>query len=446
MRVAGSRGRRMGRRWRRLARVSSLRRRPRDLVRSARSQLRWFRQGSILAVALTGLLLLLVPDSPEVSADPGPAAQQEESTGRETAGADQGEPGGPGAARTAGAPAQVAAPAGASPLEEAPLGADDVGRAARDEAAGTVRRLWRGFLGVLPKMLVALAALLVAWAAARALRSVIGFVLGQWERAQAVGALVGIGVWIFAIGVALSVLAGDIRALVGSIGLLGLALSWALQAPIESFTGWLLNSFRGYYRRGDRILVGEVFGDVYRIDLLTTTVWEIGAPFRPGYVHAEQPTGRLQTFPNSEILTGTVTNLTREFPYVWDELALAVGNESNLRTALDVVGRSARDVLGERMRGPAESYRQLLEQAGLEAPVAEEPQIFILPAEFWTDIVVRYLVGARERRVWKSELYLRVSEALRDPALASAIFPAYPRRQVQFLGPDGAPSELPPRA
>jgi small-conductance mechanosensitive channel len=79
----------------------------------------------------------------------------------------------------------------------------------------------------------------------------------------------------------LSVLAGDVRAVVGSVGLLGLAASWALQTPIESFTGWLLNSFRGYYRVGDRIAVGDVFGDVYRIDVLTTTVWEAGGPASP---------------------------------------------------------------------------------------------------------------------------------------------------------------------
>jgi len=64
---------------------------------------------------------------------------------------------------------------------------------------------------------------------------------------------------------------------------------------------------------GDRVLVGEVFGDVVKMDFLTTTVWEIGTPQRPGFVNAEQPTGRVVTFPNSEVLTGTIVNLTREF-------------------------------------------------------------------------------------------------------------------------------------
>ncbi len=53
---------------------------------------------------------------------------------------------------------------------------------------------------------------------------------------------------------------------------------------------------------------------MYKIDFLTTTVWEIGAPYRDGFVRAEQPTGRMVTFPNNEVLAGTVVNLTGDFP------------------------------------------------------------------------------------------------------------------------------------
>ena len=70
-------------------------------------------------------------------------------------------------------------------------------------------------------------------------------------------ALMRIGLFLLAIAAGLSVIAGDATALLGSIGLIGLALSWALQTPIESFTGWVLNAFRDYYRPGDRIEVGS---------------------------------------------------------------------------------------------------------------------------------------------------------------------------------------------
>jgi small-conductance mechanosensitive channel len=62
-----------------------------------------------------------------------------------------------------------------------------------------------------------------------------------------------------------------------------------------------------------------------RIDFLTTTVWEYGGLEHPPVaIKAEQPTGRLITFPDNAVLTGTVINYTRDFPFVWDELAVAI--------------------------------------------------------------------------------------------------------------------------
>ncbi|HLE01775.1 MAG TPA: hypothetical protein VJB59_16050 [Bdellovibrionota bacterium] len=128
------------------------------------------------------------------------------------------------------------------------------------EATGTLRDLLLSFYSLLPKIGIAIAIMLLAVILARALRLILARTLGTWGKAAAIGALGQILIFLLAAGASLSVIAGDARALVGSVGLAGLALSWALQAPIESFTGWLLNSFRSYYRIGDRIEVGEVSG------------------------------------------------------------------------------------------------------------------------------------------------------------------------------------------
>ncbi len=310
---------------------------------------------------------------------------------------------------------------------------------AAGEAIGSLQSLWSSFLYNLPKMLIALGTLLLAWLLIKILKVVLQRVLGRWHSSNAIISLTSIAVWLLAIGVAISVVAGDIRALVGSLGLIGLALSWSLQTPIESFTGWLLNSFQGYYRVGDRIRVGDVFGDVYRIDFLTTTVWEIGAPYQPGFVYAEQPTGRLVTFPNNEILTGTVINLTRDFAYVWDELAVAVANESDIALAMQVLGNVAEALLGNYMVTPARQYSKLLKRAGLGDNIADKPQVFISLEDSWTNVTIRYLVGARERRKWKSELTLRITQELNKPVYLHKIIPVYPRQQVQFIDPDGVP-------
>ena len=317
----------------------------------------------------------------------------------------------------------------------------DVGRAAKDEAVGTLRNLWNGFYANLPKILVAIVALLLAWGLVKLVQALLRRTISGWKNSGAIITLTTISLWLLAIGLAISVVAGDIRALLGSLGLVGLALSWSLQTPIESFTGWLLNSFQGYYRVGDRISVGDVFGDVYKIDFLTTTVWEIGAPYRDGFVQAEQPTGRVVTFPNNEVLTGTVVNLTGDFPYVWDELAIAVANESNLSVSMQVIERVATDLLGDYMKGPVEEYERILQQADLEYAIPSKPEIYVSLNESWTDVIVRYLVGARERRTWKSQLSLKIMEELNRLEHKGTIKSVYPRQQVQFVDANGDPDE-----
>jgi small-conductance mechanosensitive channel len=375
----------------------------------ARGSLRTFRQATILAVALTAFLLMLF--APEEQAEVQAALMMPQVENQEV-----------------------------PPAGEPDTSPENLARETRETAIDTMRGLYFGFIGSLPRILVALLVFLLAWGIVRVARPVLRRTLGGWERGTALVALFGICVWAAAIGVAMSVLAGDIRALLGSLGLVGLALSWALQTPIESFTGWLMNSFQGYYRVGDRVAVGEVFGDVYRIDFLTTTVWEIGSPERPGFVQAEQPTGRLITFPNSEVLAGSIVNLTRDFPYVWDEISIAVANESDISYAGQIFRGIAHEVLADQMKEPAIEYERILSRQNLPtAAVTPRPEVFFSMTDSWTNVTVRYLVQARTRRLWKSLLVERYLAALNDPAHSLKIIPVYERRQLQLITSKGEP-------
>jgi small-conductance mechanosensitive channel len=385
-------------------------------ARGARTSLRRFRQASILALAVTGLIFLLLgleeADLEAAAAEPAVPALQEP---------------------------QVDPPP-PEPVDTVPVEPAEVVEEALGQARETAAALRDAFFANLPRYLVVALILLVAWGLTRLLRPLLRWALRQWERAQAFTALAGVVIWLFALGVAVSVLVGDVRALVGSLGLIGLALSWALQNPIESFTGWLMNGMRGYYRVGDRIAVGEVVGDVFRIDFFTTTVWEVGGGDRGGVpVSAEQPTGRLITFPNNEVLTGSIVNFTRDFPWVWDELTVPVANESDLAFAMELLRDVAERVVGEAMEAPAEAYEEILRERRLESSVPRGPQVFLSLADSWAELTVRYLVHARERRVWKSRLAGEAMRVLGDPELADRIVPVYPRRQIMFIGPDGRP-------
>jgi small conductance mechanosensitive channel len=373
-----------------------------DYGLAARQRLRRFRQGSLLAVAFTGLFLLVWGVADE-------------------------------------APAQETAPAAASdtvlPTDTLP---PDPARAV-EEAAGTVRDISREITALLPKILFALALLALAAVLVRIVRLILRRALRQWQRADAATAMAGVVIWLLAVGIALTVVAGDARALVGSVGLLGLALSWALQAPIESFAGWLLNSFKSYYRVGDRIAVGDVFGDVYRIDVLNTTVWEAGGAGKS--VQGAQPTGALITFPNSEVLRTSVVNYTRDYPYMWDEVTVGVTNESDLGLAMDLVAGVAGRIVGPAMAEPAARYRELLQREGLAFDVADGPQVFLAQTDSWVDVTVRYLVPARERRRWSTELIRELSREMARPENRKHVTEAYPVTRLEL--PPGF--EPPPR-
>jgi small conductance mechanosensitive channel len=378
-----------------------------DYAAAARRRLAAYRRSSLLAVGLTGLLLVLWGEQAPAQHATDPALQEQ----------------------TTSKPAKSGALEAATTVPSSKPSVDPV--VSVREATGTVGDLLRRSWALLPKLLIALLILGVAALLARLAKRVLRSVLTSWDRSAALSALVGATIYLLALGAALSVVAGDARALVGSVGLAGLALSWALQTPIESFTGWLLNSLRGYYRVGDRIAVGTVFGDVFAIDFLTTTVWEAGGPGKP--VQGAQPTGALITFPNLEVLRNNIVNYTREFPHVWDEVSFGVTNESDLAYAAEVVQRAAAAVLGDRMREPAQEYLRILRQRNLDFDVADAPQVFVSLTDSWTNLTVRYLVPARERRAWASRMIVAISAELAKPEHASRLKAAYPRTQVEIV-------------
>ncbi len=385
--------------------------------RSARYRLRRFRTGSALAIALTGLLLLL--------------------TGEPADGQDPAQDTLPDTVIVAPLTDTLAPDTSLAAADTGDLGQNVAVEASRsiEEARSTIRELAIGISGLLPKIVIALVLLALVAILTRLMRPVLRHAFGTWEKADAAATVTNILLWFIALAIALSVVAGSPRALLGSIGLFGLALSWALQAPIESFSAWLLNSFKGYYRVGDRIGVGDVFGDVYRIDFLNTTVWEAGGPDKP--VQGSQPTGAIVTFPNSELLRSNVVNYTRDFPYVWDEVTVTISDDSDVEYAMKVAVQTAREVVGDAMQKPIETYRGLLEASGLGIDVADQPQVYVSGVEHWLELTVRYLVPVRERRRWASTLTLELQRATTAPEHAERIRAAYTGRKLIMEPADG---------
>jgi small conductance mechanosensitive channel len=130
------------------------------------------------------------------------------------------------------------------------------------------------------------------------------------------------------------------------------------------------------------------------------------------------------------VLRSNITNHSRDFPYVWDEITINVANESDLAYTSRVLEEMARRELGQEMIDAAQRYEHLLRAERLQFAVDEVPRVFLSLADSWTDCTIRYLVPVRTRRAWASRLVLAAAEEMAKPEHAARILPVYPRTEV----------------
>ena len=131
-------------------------------VRGAQNQLKRFAQGSILAIALTGFLLILLTPSEAGYAEEEAAPQQTtvQQAPQENRRVREELPDSVAIIENIAVDDLLTAEEDTVAEITSP---NDISKAAKDEAVVTLRRLWEGFYSNLPKILVAIACLLVAW-------------------------------------------------------------------------------------------------------------------------------------------------------------------------------------------------------------------------------------------------------------------------------------------
>ena len=99
---------------------------------------------------------------------------------------------------------------------------------------------------------------------------------------------------------------------------------------------------------GDRISMGGVRGDVLRLGFIQTTIMEMGQPpsvqgADPAmWVKSRQFTGRIVTVSNSQIFEEPVFNYTRDFPFIWEEMAIPITYHADRGRAEAILLEAAR--------------------------------------------------------------------------------------------------------
>jgi small-conductance mechanosensitive channel len=147
-------------------------------------------------------------------------------------------------------------------------------------------------------------------------------------------------VFTFIILVAILSYTGSLTGLGIGIGLFSAALGWALQKPITGIAAWIMIVTRRPFEIGDRIIVGNVKGDVTDITLTHIYLGEIG-----GLVGGEETSGRTIMIPNSIMFEKNIINYTTDDEYTLDQVVVTVTYESNLDKAMKIAIDSATKIL-----------------------------------------------------------------------------------------------------
>ncbi len=201
----------------------------------------------------------------------------------------------------------------------------------------------------------------------------------------------------------LSIWFNDPTRLATAFGLVSAGLAFALQQVVTSIAGYFVILRGSTFTVGDRISMGGVRGDVLRLGFIQTTIMEMGQPpsvqsAEPAvWVRSRQFTGRIVTVTNSKIFAEPVFNYTRDFPFIWEEMALPITYQADRRRAEEILLEAARlhaidpASLEHRVKG------DLQERFGID-PNDLVPRVFYRITDNWLELTVRFILGTHQIR------------------------------------------------
>jgi small-conductance mechanosensitive channel len=184
------------------------------------------------------------------------------------------------------------------------------------------------------------------------------------------------------------------------IGILGAGVAFASQEVIGSFAGYLNIITGNIFRIGDRIRIGNVVGDVLDINLLRTTVMEIGE-----WVKADQYTGRVVSLANRVVFSDPVFNYTQHSRYLWDEIMIPVTYDTNWRRAVEIILRKGQELTSPFHANARAEFEEMIKKYPSLHEVPVEPSVYIIMTDNWIELTLRYIVEVRNRRAVKGQIY-----------------------------------------
>ncbi len=191
------------------------------------------------------------------------------------------------------------------------------------------------------------------------------------------------------------------------LSIIAAALTITQKESLMNLIGCALIYWRELFHTGDRIQVGNYYGEVTSIRTFYFHMLECD-PHQSG----DQTTGKIIKVPNGLVITSPVINLTELFPFTWQEFCVILSSDSDVQTARTVLAElvdsevkhyylESKHYLKKFVRDNFISEQQLRTQSFLKLH-QDEPGGF--------EIIVRYLALPTQ----KDELQSRVLEKFLD--------------------------------
>jgi len=183
------------------------------------------------------------------------------------------------------------------------------------------------------------------------------------------------------------------------LGLLSAGIAIALREPLVNLAGWLFIIWRHPFSVGDRVQIGNNFGDIIDQRIFQFTIMEIG-----NWVDAEQYTGRMVHIPNSKVFTEVQANYSDGFNFIWNEIPIIVTFESDWKKAKKILVDIA-ILHGKEYGDIAENEVQ---KASIDFMIYKPeytPEVYTSVEDIGVALTIRYATPLRKRRVTEQAIW-----------------------------------------
>ncbi len=282
------------------------------------------------------------------------------------------------------------------------------------------------------KLLFTIIFVIVLWVASRLLRALAYALLRGRANASTrfwMRQGISLGTAILLILGVLSIWFNDPTRLATAVGLVTAGVAFALQRVITALAGYVVILRGQTFNVGDRVTMGGVRGDVIALGFLQTTLMEMGQPpsvqdaTPPIWVKSRQYTGRVVTVSNAKIFDEPVYNYTRDFPYLWEEIALPISYKDDRERAEAILLEAAnRHTVPIGAMG--KEALEAMQRRYNVRPADVEPKVYYRLTDNWLELTVRFVVEEHGVRDIKDAMSRDIIKAL-DAAgigLASATY------------------------